>query len=159
MNIKLVMMSVTILISNPLLAMESSECRHATALPLTTVADFDANGIVNGNDIAALANHIGKNKDYYALYDLNADGVLDSKDITLASKDLNKASSDADRDIASMYNRFSEFQPVRGDEALLSMGYAPIPVPLKGHGVHWLNVDGMASLMGLSHLTRKLLKA
>lgn len=148
MKIKFVMMSVTILISNPLLAIESSECGHATALPLTTVADFDANGVVNGKDIAALAKHIGKKKDYYALYDRNADGVLDSKDIKLASKDMHKTSSDADRDIASLYNRFSELQPVRGDEALFSLGYMPIPVPLKGHGVHWLNIDGMASMMG-----------
>ena len=106
MNTKHIMMSVTLLISNPLLAMESSECGHATALPLTTVADFDANGVVNGKDIAVLANHIGKNKDYYALYDRNADGVLDSKDINLASKDVNKTSSDADRDIASMYTQY-----------------------------------------------------
>lgn len=148
MNTKLVMISVTLLMSNPLLAMESSMCGHATALPLTTVADFDGNGVVNGKDIAALAKHIGKKKDYYALYDRNADGVLNSEDMKLASKDINKTSSNADREIATMYNRFSELQPVRGDEELFSLGYMPIPVPLKGHGVHWLNTDGMASMLG-----------
>ena len=147
MNIRFVIISVTLLVSSPLFAMGSAECGD-TPLPLTTVADIDANGIVNGKDIAVLANHIGKNKDYYALYDRNADGVLDSKDIKLASKDMKKNSSDADMIIATMFNKFRELQPVRGYDELYSRGYMPIPVPLKGHGVHWFNADGLSSMFG-----------
>lgn len=128
--------------------MESSTCGQTVAHPLTSVADFDANGIVNGKDIATLAKNIGNGKAYYALYDRNADGVLDDKDVELASKDMNKASSAVDQELAIMYNRFKAIQTVRGDEELSSLGYSPIPVALKGHGVHWLNLDGMASMMG-----------
>ena len=59
---KLISFTVTLLICNPLLAMESSTCGQTVAHPLTSVADFDANGIVNGKDIAALAKNIGSGK-------------------------------------------------------------------------------------------------
>ncbi len=147
-NTKNITFIVVFLLCDPLFAMESSICGQTPAQPLTTVADFDANGIVNGKDIATLAKHIGSNKKYYALYDRNADGVLDNKDIYLASRDINKASTEIDLEIATMYNRFKALQTVRGDEVLTSLGYSPIPVALKGHGVHWLNIDGMASMLG-----------
>lgn len=149
MNTKIVVVAVVLIISNPLIAQESSECGHGSAQPLTSVADFDASGVVDGEDISVLAKHIGNNKDYYSLYDRNADGVLDDSDINLATKDANKKSSNADQELAAMYNRFKELQNVRGYDELEALGYTPIPVPLKGHGVHWFNAEGLASMMGI----------
>ena len=145
---KFLVITVALLMSDQLSAMEGHECDYSTARPLTTVADIDANGIVDGKDISMLAKHVGKQNQYYALYDRNADGDVDARDVDLASKDMKKQSSAGDRDIAVMYDRFRELQTVRGDDELTALGYMPIPVPLKGHGVHWFNVDGLASMMG-----------
>lgn len=139
--------TVTLLICNPLMANEVASCGHA-ASPLTSVADFDANGIVNGKDISILANHLGNKKPYFSLYDRNGDGLVDDTDIELATKDINKNSSQSDQEIANKYNSFKYLQTVRGYEELASLGYFPIPVALKGHGVHWFNMAGMASMMG-----------
>jgi len=136
----------TLLVSNPLLANEIN-CGNVPH-PLISVADFDANGIVNGKDISTQAKHVGDNKPYYALYDRNSDGKLDDLDITAATQDIKNESSQADQEIANFYNRFKDLQTVRGYAELGSLGYFPIPVALKGHGVHWFNMDGMASMMG-----------
>lgn len=118
------------------------------ASPLLSVADFDASGKVTGKDISTLARHIGNQGSYYALYDRNGDGKLDEKDIRLARQDINNTSTQLDREIAGFYNRFKHLQTVRGFDKLMGMGYFPIPVPLKGHGVHWFNAAGQASMMG-----------
>lgn len=138
-----------ITLSSPLaIATGESSCVKATS-PLISVADFDANGTVNGKDIATLSRHIENgDKPYYALYDRNADGELNNIDVYLASRDMNKNSSQFDQEIATIYNRFKDLQPIRGYETLNNLGYSAIPVPLKGHGVHWFSADGMASLMG-----------
>lgn len=139
--------ALTLLLTNPLMARESDTCGQ-TAQPLTSVADFDANGVVDQKDISTLAKHLGKNKPYYALYDVNADGKLDRKDLRQAIFDTRKTSTKADQVIATFYNRFKSFQTVRGYSALEKLGYSPIPVALKGHGVHWFNNAGIASMMG-----------
>ena len=148
-NARILTVTIAVLFNNPILAMESLECGHDKALPLTAVADVDANGVVNAKDIAMLAKHIGNNKDYYALYDRNADGKLDDEDVTLATRDMKKKSSVSDQQITAMYLRFKNIQTVRGYDELDALGYVPIPVPLKGHGVHWFNGSGLASMMGL----------
>ena len=141
--------ALTLLTINPLMAMEMERgsCAH-NAQPLTSVADFDANGVVDRKDIRTLAKHLGNSKPYYALYDVNADGKLDRKDLRKAIGDTRKTSTKADQDLATIYNRFKSFQTVRGYTDIGNLGYSPIPVALKGHGVHWFSQAGMASMMG-----------
>lgn len=117
------------------------------AKPLLSVADFDANGIVDAKDIATLANVVGGNT-YFSLYDRNADGKLTGVDVNLAAKDLAKTSNETDQEIATIYNRFKYLQNAQGNEQLSSLGYFSIPPPLKGHGTHWFNSDGLASMLG-----------
>lgn len=139
--------ALTLLASSPLMAMESVTCGQ-TAQPLTSVADFDANGVVDRKDIRTLAKHIGKKKPYYALYDVNADGKLDRKDLRQAIGDTRKTSTKADQELATFYNRFKSLQTVRGYTELGELAYSPIPAALRGHGVHWFSNAGMASMMG-----------
>ncbi|MDH5659542.1 MAG: dockerin type I domain-containing protein [Gammaproteobacteria bacterium] len=151
----------SLLILNPLLvsASEGSSCVKAGS-PMISAADFDSNGTVDGRDIAILARHVDmrkknrhsskKDKAYYALYDINADGELDKKDLMLAKRDIGNRSTKVDQEIATIYTRFKDLQTVRGYETLTRMGYSAIPVALKGHGVHWFSPKGMASLMGQS---------
>ncbi len=146
---KTTLLLFAISISAPLAAseMHSASCGDP-ANPLLSVADFDASGTVTGKDVSLLAKHIGNHGTYYALYDRNADGKLDDEDVKLAGWDVDKTSSQFDREIASFYNRFKDLQTVRGYDELTAMEYFPIPVPLKGHGVHWFNSAGLASMMG-----------
>jgi len=100
-------LAFTVLFLNPLFvsANETSSCAKATTAPVTSVADLDANGIVNGKDIALLSKNIGKKKGIYSpLFDRNADGKLDNIDVFLATRDMNKNSTKADQELATISN-------------------------------------------------------
>lgn len=141
--------AITVLSFGSVLAESNISCNRSGALPLTSVADFNADGIVNGKDISALAKLIGENKDYYALYDRNADGMLDDTDVFLATRDMGKNSTPLDQEMAIIYKRFQYLQTERGYAQFGALGYQPIPVPLKGHGVHWFNEAGLGSMFGM----------
>lgn len=117
------------------------------AQPLLSVADFDGNGIVNAKDISTLAQHVGTDR-YYALYDMDADGALTGADVGLATKDLDQVSTATDQEMAAIYNRFKYLQDVQGNDQLALLGYFSIPPALKGHGTHWFNSAGIASMFG-----------
>ena len=156
--------ALTVLTFNPLFADSNTSCNRSGASPLTSVADFNADGIVNGKDIAALSRLIGHRNSrhgghhksrsnhsenaYYALYDRNADGELDNIDVFLATRDMGKSSTQLDKEMVTIYQRFQDLQTVRGYDELGAMGYQPIPVALKGHGVHWFNEAGLGSMFG-----------
>ena len=100
-------LALTVLILNPLFvsANEKSSCVKATTAPVTSLADLDANGTVNGKDIALLSKNIGKKKGTYSpLYDRNADGVLDNIDVFLATRDMGKSSTKTDQELATISN-------------------------------------------------------
>lgn len=134
-------------------ASEHGGMNHSGALcgdranPLLSVADFNGDGVVDNNDIVILSKHVG-GKGYYALYDRNSDGDLTGADVALATKDIGMLSTVPDREIAKIYNRFKYLQAVQGNDNLSSLGYFPIPPALKGHGTHWFNSSGLASLLG-----------
>ena len=115
--------------------------------PLLTVADVNADGIVTGKDIGLISSHIAKGT-YYSLFDRDADGVLTKNDKKLAIADLKKTSTAFDQELAQAFVRFKHLQTVDNYQKATDLGYTPIPVPLKGHGVHWLSADGMASMFG-----------
>ncbi len=115
---------------------------------LISVADFNGDGEVSGRDIALLAREIGKGG-YYALYDRNADGVLDNLDVTLASNDMGAVSSQTDQELAQMYQRFKHFQTIDSVEQVAAMGYQPVGSALAFHGQHWTNNAGFQSIGGL----------
>lgn len=143
------------------------------AQALLSVADFNADGRVTGKDIAMLRKILKKTDDdedeygdddsdddrkvkkhksypYMALYDLNADHVVDKHDLDLAKQQKGMQSTEFDREIAAMYQRFQRLQFVDSEARLMQWGYNPIPVALKGHGVHWFNQAGMESMLGMS---------
>ena len=105
--------------------------------PLLTVSDFNGDGNVTGKDISLLAKEVGKGS-YFALYDRNADGVLDSTDVTMASHEIGDVSTQTDQDLALMYQRFKHFQNVEGFDEIAAMGYMPLGGPLAEHGQHWI---------------------
>lgn len=122
-------LALTFLFFNPLFvsAYDVVSCDDLTA-PVTSVADFDANGVVNGKDIRMLAKYVRKNgksashrnknrshshrsrhnrnyKTFYSpLFDRNADGELDNIDLFLATRDMGKTSNQTDQKLATISN-------------------------------------------------------
>lgn len=140
-----------------------SDPRH----PLLSVADFNGNGIVSGKDISMLHRKKDKrdkheddeddkhdrkkgkgNKAYYAMYDLNADGVVDKNDVAMARTQIGMTSTLQDQWLAKQYNRFEQFQNISGFDTITDMGYQQLGGPLQGHGVHWMNQAGMFAVAG-----------
>ena len=143
-NYPLIVSAFSLVVSNAVFA--NASCGDP-AQALLSVADFNGNGIVDATDIATLGRHVGK-KSYYGLYDLDADGDLTGADVNLAAQSLGQASSPTDQEIATIYNRFKYLQNVQGNDQLTALGYFSIPPALKGHGTHWFNSAGMASMLG-----------
>lgn len=69
--------------------------------PLTEVADFDGNGIVNSKDIAMLAKNVGKKGVYSPVFDRNGDGVLNGIDVHNSTRTMGQTSSTKDQSIAT----------------------------------------------------------
>lgn len=129
---------------------KNAQCGDAAA-PLLSVSDFNADGIVNDTDVSMMAKHMRNKGGYYALYDRNADGALTRADMKLvvADAEAGRTSTAFDQRKAKLYVKFSMFQNMQGAEALMGAGYNPIPVSLRGHGVHWFNQAGMGTMMGM----------
>jgi len=126
-------LAFAILILNPLVSANAAVSCNDLSAPVAIVADFDANGVVNGKDIAVLAKNMGlyqrshnrrsshhrSNKNnshrsrhqrsnreatYSALFDRNADGKINSIDMFLATRDMGKTSSTRDQELITAYN-------------------------------------------------------
>lgn len=150
MKTKLCLLTATLsfLINPSTWAHENAACgdpRH----PLLSVADFDADGQVTGKDQRMIARKLNT-KTYYALYDVNADGVLDSKDVSQTAQQIGLSSTTLDQWLAQKYNSFEYLQGVSGHATLIAMGYQQLGGALQGHGVHWMTESGMFAVGGLN---------
>lgn len=119
-----------------------------TGHTILSVADFNGDGTVTGKDISLLARNVAK-ESYYALYDRNADGVLDNLDVTSATSDMGSTSTQTDQELAKMYQRFKHFQTIDNADEVAAMGYQAVGGSLAFHGQHWSNEAGFLSIGGL----------
>ncbi len=125
---------------------ESASCGDPLS-PILQTADFNGDGEVNGRDIAMLAKDHARGS-YKSLYDLDADGVVDVDDITLASHAAGAVSSETDQQLAQMYQRFKHLQDLAGIEEISAMGYASFGGTLAFHGDHYMNQAGQLAIAG-----------
>jgi len=123
-----------------------------TAHPLLTAPDFNADGAVDAADVTEVAQAV-EAQIYYALYDRDADGALTDADIKATALSLGSSSTTADRFRASTYQRYKHLQTARGAAEIMGQGFSPFPVPLAGHGNHWLSEAGSAALLGFRDST------
>ena len=104
-------LAIMLFIFNPLIASadETALCAEFTE-PFPLVADFDANGTVNGKDIAMLAKYMGKKKNavYSVIFDRNDDGEIDVIDMFMSTRDMGKPSSLSDQNLVTNYNNYLE---------------------------------------------------
>lgn len=116
-----------------------------TPLPLTSVADVDASGRVTKEDTKLIKNKV-KAKKYISLYDINADGALNDADIELADSQIGQYSTLLDQEIATFFQRFEHLQGMTGAQ-FQTFDYNMAFTSLAGHGAHWINTVGFASVL------------
>ncbi len=114
---------------------------------LQTVADVNADGVVDGNDLVETV-QVVIGGGYYALYDRNGDGALTAMDVVKVAQDIGKTSTTVDQQIGMAYHRFIHFQEVQNTWVELYPEFQPFTSPVAGHGVHWANRDAMLSISG-----------
>lgn len=102
--------------------------------PVLSTSDFDGDGTVTRKDIALLAEQIGS-ADYIAIFDRNADRVLDQKDTIIARAEAGAASRAVDRELAAAYQGTKAYRNLRG---AIADGFVPWTESLFGHGSHWV---------------------
>ena len=154
MNFKKSIISTAICMVTPIAALAadhhdsiSSTCGDP-APPLLSVADFNGDGVVNDSDIRMMKLALHE-KEYFAIYDRNADGKLNKRDLYRAKSDYGQVSSPTDQQLAKMYQRFSHIQNVSGYDQIMSMNYQPFGGAIAFHGQHWNNTAGQLAIYGL----------
>lgn len=129
--------TLAIFLLQPLFVSAEETCEEFTA-PVISVADFDANGIVNRKDIRMLRkymHHVRIHKRleklrnrgseransrrfrrhldheapaYSPMFDRNADGEIDIIDMFMTTRDRRKNSTQADQKLVTDYNNYLE---------------------------------------------------
>ncbi|MDH5600594.1 MAG: dockerin type I domain-containing protein [Gammaproteobacteria bacterium] len=128
---------LTVFLLQPIFVSAEETCVELNA-PVTSVADFDGNGIVNGQDIAMLAKAMRKNKggsSYVPMFDRNADGEVDNIDLFKATRDMKKKSTAEDQKLATISLKVIEgtYTCTKANRKPVIQEPAPLPLsPLNG---------------------------
>jgi len=110
-------------------------------------ADFDGNGVVDSDDVL-LFKKVKKRKQYFAFYDLNADGKLNDKDLKLVRESLGASSTKLDQEMAKLFHQVKQFGVVNNFVEMKAMGQRKFIEAFAGHGEHWLNSVGADAIAG-----------
>lgn len=124
-----------------------SKACMAGAQPIISVADFNADGIVDQADVEEIGTVI-QDGIYYTLYDRNVDGVVDQLDQDLTTRSIGVSSTDLDKSIVTLFHEVEELQTANGLDDLANLGFQKGTSSLAGHGEHWLNDIGNAAISG-----------
>lgn len=110
--------------------------------PLLSVADFNGDGAVNWTDLKDIFSHYGSKageEKYHFLYDLNADGRINRKDLFLTVLSLGEEVPLLDRQIARATQATMRYYGADGLANAIADGYLPFTPEAKGHGIHYYN--------------------
>ncbi|MDH5230264.1 MAG: hypothetical protein OEZ58_15360 [Gammaproteobacteria bacterium] len=113
----------------------------AGAEPIISVADFNADGMVDGADLDELDSQLNSDT-FHTLYDRNIDGKIDSSDRDLAQADIGLSSSELDRSIVGLFKSTQYLQEVSRRYELGELGFHKGADSIAGHGEHWNNDRG-----------------
>lgn len=108
--------------------------------PILEVADFNSDGTVDFEDIATVSIAVSLGIDD-AIYDLNADGEVNTADIWETVGDFGQSSSLLDQQLADIHDDIQAFLIPSGIGLAALNGYAPFTQTFAGHGSHWVNPD------------------
>lgn len=115
------------------------------APPLLSVADFNADGIVNGEDISKIGQAVSG--PYLSLYDRNGDHVLDQLDVVISAQEMGSYSTPADQLLAQVWLANAHIATATGDE-LVDDDWLPYMTSFAGHGMHWAKASTLAVTVG-----------
>lgn len=124
--------ALTVFLMQPMFVSAEETCVEITA-PVTSVADFNADGIVNRRDMRMLTKyiqharlhrrleklqskgsgrvnsryfrkHLDHNVAFNPMFDRNADGEINQRDVMLVARDMRKHSTEEDQKLATINN-------------------------------------------------------
>lgn len=124
-------------------AQHPTHCEGETE-PLLSVGDFDGDGTVTHSDVSLISDQV-ESGEYVAFYDLNADGVLDGRDVSAAATAMGDASTTLDQQLAEL---FWSTEMYRDRNVAVAAGYRPFTQILHGHGGHYSKLPFVPSASG-----------
>jgi hypothetical protein len=101
------------------------------------VGDFDGSGTVDAADVDMISSY-NEAGDYAAYFDMNADGQLDGRDVSIVARNLGEPATARDLQMAALWATTS---PYRNIANAYAAGYEPFTPDLAGHGIHFANFD------------------
>lgn len=106
---------------------------HCEAAPIMEVGDFDGDGVIGSGDVEMISAYVEAG-DYAAFFDMNADGELNGRDVSMVARNMGEPGTTRDAQMAALW---AEVEPYRDLGAAVAAGYVPFTPDLQGHGVHW----------------------
>lgn len=119
------------------------------AEPITSVSDFNADGVVDNMDVSIITSVIDSGI-YYTIYDRNVDGAVDQLDLDKVNSELGNSSTALDQEVAALFDSVKHLQLTKTKSELNQKGYSLGTSSLRGHGEHWLNNIGNETISPLS---------
>jgi hypothetical protein len=123
---------------------ESGSPESRLGEPLLTVADFDGDGTVSAadlEDVTSRSDTVMGDDNYHVLYDLDADGSISSHDLAIAQSSLGESAPLIDQQIARATQATMPYYGENGIENAVANGYIPATQELRGHGIHYYNLQ------------------
>lgn len=99
--------------------------------------DFDGDGVVTPADLDML-NAYKDDGDYAAYFDMNADGRLTGRDVSIVARNMGDAGSARDAQMAQMWAGTEKYRNIL---VAIGDGFAPLTPDLQGHGIHFARLD------------------
>ena len=116
------------------------------ARPILSVGDFNGDTIVDGADLAELAERIVR-RDKVAFFDMNADRRVDTDDLLLVARQVGARSTPLDQELAAVFRATERYRDIRN---AIADGFVPATESFIGHGVHWVRNEDADSRFDLT---------
>ncbi len=121
---------------------EDSDHNNHSIRPLLSVADFNGNGKVNREDIKDIYSRlfsVSGDEKYHPLYDLDANGKINVRDLFKAVSTMGATVPLIDQQIARATQGTMKYYGSNGQKNAIADGYLPLTPELMGHGIHYYN--------------------
>lgn len=132
-------------VSGEAFAQHPAHCEQENLQPILSNGDFDGDGIVTDLDLKLISNQVGSDE-YVAFFDLNADGFLNGRDVSLAARAIGVSSTSLDQQFASLFWATERYRDVNN---AIADGYRPFTQTVQGHGMHYAKLPFLATPSGL----------
>jgi hypothetical protein len=117
---------------------------NAEPSPLLSVGDVNGDQKVCGQDVAEVAGRVRNPDLYHPLYDRNADGAIDNRDVVATARDVGASVPMLDTQVARI--ALATMRYAGGPQGLqnaMQDGFLPFTTDVKGHGVHYVKITSL----------------